>query len=166
MSELSEHLDGLKRAFDGTFAVPVAVDPPSLDYLRITVAGLDFALSLSEISRIEAMRSLSAVRSGQPALLGVSGWHGQALPVFSLAALLGLPAPIAPPGWLAVLAHGEAMGLAFEGIGGCSRVPEGGLLPIEGGSYPAHGVWLDEGRRRIVLDLSGVLAGLGRRAGS
>jgi chemotaxis signal transduction protein len=114
---LNARLIELRRAFDRAFSEPVAERvAETLDVLDIRVGREHFALRMSEIAALEADRTITAVPSDHPALLGIAGVRGSVVAVFDLAVLLDLPRLDASR-WL-VLAKGAPLALAFSEFSG------------------------------------------------
>src|SRR4051812_7736160 len=96
MSELIDTIEhsaqGLKRAFDGSFAAaPQRRDADTEDFLAIRLGCDPYALRLREIGGLFADRRISALPSGIVELLGIAGFRGTILPVYDLRMLLGYP---------------------------------------------------------------------------
>lgn len=129
LSELERKLHTLQGSFDEGFARPQqAAAAPGEERLLIRVAGRAYALELRELSGLSRARRIVPLPAAAPGLLGLCGLRGALVPVFSLAALLGLPAG-GPPAWLALADAGGAdhapLALAFEGFEGQQRLGPG-----------------------------------------
>jgi purine-binding chemotaxis protein CheW len=120
---------GLRKAFDRAFAEP---PPPeaeeAADYLGIRVGGAAYAVALSEIGAVFADRKIAPLPSSASELLGVAGVRGDIVPVFALAALLGVGGGDARPRWLVLAAGGKA-GFAFDALDGHLRIPLASITP-------------------------------------
>lgn len=104
----------LRDEFDRAFALPPAApDAGAQQLLAIRAGGQPYALRLSAIRGLYVDRRVQALPSRLPELLGLTGVRGQAVPVFDLAALLGLP-PQRAPRWLALAAGHHSAAFAFE----------------------------------------------------
>jgi chemotaxis signal transduction protein len=121
---LNARLLALRQGFDRAFSEPVAdAVVETLEVLDIRVGREHFALRVSEIAALEADRTITAVPSDHPELLGIAGVRGSVVAVFDLAALLDLPRVDASR-WL-VLAKGAPLALAFsEFIGQRALTPD------------------------------------------
>lgn len=112
---------GLKRAFDGSFAsAPERRDADTEDFLAIRLGGDPYALRLREISGLFADRRISPLPSGLAELLGIAGFRGTILPVYDLRALLGYPAS-STPRWLVTSAD-KPLSFAFDAFEGHMRL--------------------------------------------
>jgi hypothetical protein len=91
----------LARAFDATFAAPADTEVEEAEsLLGIRVAGDPYAIPVGDIVGLAASGRIVPVPSRAPALLGLAGVRGRALPVYSLATLLGYPHAGEPVPWL------------------------------------------------------------------
>ncbi len=87
----------LRDEFDRAFAhVPPPEAAQPLHLLAIRVAQRHYALDLNEVLGIHADRKLVAVPSPHPALRGLVGLRGAAVPVYDLALALGDAAEASP----------------------------------------------------------------------
>ena len=97
----------LRRAFDEAFATPAVKEGGDvISLVAIRLAGEPLALLADQILGVAKRRRIVPAPSRIPELMGLSGRRGALVPVFSLAALLGL-ARSEECSWLA-LAHREA----------------------------------------------------------
>lgn len=170
-------LDGrareLRELFDRSFALPAAGPPVAqVELLSIRVAGSAYLLRLSELGGLLADRSLLSLPSPVPAFRGVVGVRGGLVAVYSLRALLGLPA--GDDGRWVAIARGVEVGFAFERYDGQLRVaPEEvvtarGLDPAQR-ERVAVGEWVREVVQtaegtRPVISLAAVIQGVQARA--
>jgi chemotaxis signal transduction protein len=114
---LRARLLDLRQSFDRAFVEPIAEQAvETFDVLDIRVGRERFALRLSQIAALEADRTITAVPSDHPELLGIAGVRGSVVAVFDLAALLDLPRPESVR-WL-VLAKAAPLALAFSDFEG------------------------------------------------
>jgi purine-binding chemotaxis protein CheW len=67
-------------------------DDTTRQLVVFSLAGEEYALPIGAISEIIRFTKPRAVASGEPGLCGVIGLRGKIIPVFDLAARLGLPA--------------------------------------------------------------------------
>jgi chemotaxis signal transduction protein len=125
-----DRVSELRRAFDSSFAdPPPAVDRAREDLLDVRVGSAAYALRVSEVSGLFADTRITPVPTFVPELLGVAGFRGSVLPVYSLAALLGQSVDAgATPRWL-VVAAGAQVGLAFDEFRGHVRVRRDAVVP-------------------------------------
>lgn len=135
---LEEWAGDLRRAFDRTFALPSADrrdDAESL--LVVRSAGASHALRLREIAALFVHRRIVPIPSTASALLGLSGFRGQVVPVYSLRAILGYPAGTEPPRGV-VLASAALVGFAFDELAGHLSAPRADIVPAGNGHERAH----------------------------
>jgi chemotaxis signal transduction protein len=127
-SRIIERAAELRSAFDRAFAEPVLTDTSSKeDLLAIRAGAQACAMRLSEITGLFADKRIIRVPGGVAALLGIAGFRGAIVPVYSLPTLLGHAAS-QPPRWL-VMATAAPVALAFEAFEGQLRVPQDAIVP-------------------------------------
>ena len=90
----------LRAAFDETFAVPPRSREELESVIQIRVGSEVFAIRTGHIGGLMKSRKIVPLPSRIPELLGVSALRGSLIPVFDLAALLGIPAGASRPSWL------------------------------------------------------------------
>ncbi len=131
-NDLAQRLAELRTAFDQTFTLP-AIQPgeDSLDFALIAAGEHCFALRMSELAGVAVNRKIVPVPGNLRGLLGLSTVEGQLVPVFDLAAALGLPTTRTNPRWLALYRGAELVGLAFEKFHGLIRLHAQGVHPLE-----------------------------------
>src|SRR5438105_10269949 len=94
----------LRLAFDRGFGEPFEFDTTvRTDLLAIRVGAEACAIRVGEIAGLFVDRKITKVPGGDPALLGIAGFRGIILPVFSLQRLLARSGA-APPRWLVIAA--------------------------------------------------------------
>ena len=122
----------MRLAFDRGFADPIRFDTAATEsLLAIRVGTQACAIRLSEITGLFADRRITRVPGGGAALLGIAGFRGAIVPVYSLQALLGQTADASGPRgprWL-VIAVAAPVALAFEAFEGQLRVLPDAILP-------------------------------------
>lgn len=108
----------MRAAFDESFARPIEASRKQGDpALVISVGAGHWLLRLSDIAGVARVRPPLSVPGGSPALLGLTGVRGSLVPVYSLAALLGLSeTPKVDALWVALASHGGMVGLAFDSL--------------------------------------------------
>jgi chemotaxis signal transduction protein len=121
MSELASAVSGraaaLRLAFDRSFADPVRTDAAATQALLAIRVGVEpYAMRLSEIAGLFAGKKITQVPCGDAALIGIAGFRGAIVPVYSLAALLG-HSSAQTPRWLA-MAAAAPVAVAFEAFEG------------------------------------------------
>lgn len=161
---LQARLLELRQSFDRAFVEPAmeANAAATLDLLAIRVGRDPYGLRLSEIAALEADRTITAVPSEHPELLGIAGVRGGVVAVFDLASLLGAPRPDVLR-WL-VLVKGTPLALAFSGFDGQLSVPADALAAAEpGASGRVRQVARGRGSTLPVIDVPALIAPLDQR---
>ena len=165
--KLARQAATLKKAFDGAFAGPVR-PPPSggLDLLAVRLAGESWAIPLSTIAGLHSGKKITPLPGLTPGLLGLTGFRGVLVPVYDLAARIGL-APASSPRWL-VLASGRLIAFAFAELDGHLRAKADGIVPLgpQGGPPWTAGFIETGGEKRPVLHLPALLDAIPRRKDS
>lgn len=120
---LLTQLQGWRESFDQSFAEPRLTDSwgDAWNVLGIRIAGEPFALSLDELAGLLPAQVPAPYPADVPALLGLIGHRGQALPLYDLRALLGRGASSAARWWAIV--RPAPLALAVEGFDGQWRLP-------------------------------------------
>jgi chemotaxis signal transduction protein len=143
-----------RRAFDQTFAeVPPPMTQDVTNLLGIRVGGDPFAIRLGEVAGLFVDRKIALLPSPVPELLGIAGFRGGLIPIYSLRGFLGYPSASETPRWLILAGSGHLVGLAFDQFEVHLRVRRSELTKIQGGASRAHireTVSLAEGLRAIV----------------
>ncbi|MET0747315.1 MAG: chemotaxis protein CheW [Rhizobium sp.] len=99
--------------------------------LTFRLAGQTFGLALESVYEILAWPEDLAFVAGGKSLLGMTASRDSALPIFSLAALLGLPAFASEPGRIVVVDYqGDRVGLAVEQMDAIRRLPDSAIDPL------------------------------------
>lgn len=118
----------LREEFDRAFAAPPQRDRALLvDVLFVRVGEAEMVLRLSEVDALVKGRRIAAAPSRARELLGLSVHRGRILPVYSLAALLGIEGG-ADPSWMIFVAKGS-VGLAFDRFGRHAKVEREAFAP-------------------------------------
>jgi chemotaxis signal transduction protein len=161
--EMWERLGALRASFDRSFA-----DPPReqvvqfQDLLAIAVAGRRYALRLSQSAGLFPNRQVTVLPGPISALLGVAGFRGSIVPVYSLAAVLGQP-PQPDSRWLVLAAGAPAFALAFEELDGHLRVPGDEIIEERVGHGPRgclRGIVQRPEGARPIVDVAAVRAAI------
>jgi chemotaxis signal transduction protein len=122
----------MRLAFDRAFADPVRFDTTAAENLLAIRAGAQAcAIRLSEVTGLFADKKITRVPGSVAALLGIAGFRGAIVPVYSLQVLLGQSGDSAgarTPRWL-VIAASAPVALAFEAFEGQLRVLPDAILP-------------------------------------
>jgi chemotaxis signal transduction protein len=160
---LAERAAELRSDFDRSFAVPLRADVvQKLDLLAIRVGPEFCALRLSDVAGLFADRKITPVPGNNAGLLGIAGFRGQVLPVYSLPILLG-HSGAQTPRWL-VIAAAAPVAFAFDTFEGHLRASSGAILPqqtdVKNRAY-AREFLRTADVVRSVLHLPSVIAALG-----
>jgi purine-binding chemotaxis protein CheW len=158
---LTERAAALRREFDQSFALPPRTESVATeDFLAVRIGAEACALRLGEISGLFADRKITPVPGGGPAQLGIAGFRGTILPVYSLQALLGRPSPERPR-WL-VVAAGAPVALGFEAFQGHLRVARSAVLTQKSAERRFHARQYIRAQSlvRPVIELASVLGAL------
>jgi chemotaxis signal transduction protein len=162
-SGLAERAAELRDGFDRSFAAPLRADiARQLDLLAVRVGSEACAIRLSEVTGLFADRKITPVPGSNAALLGIAGFRGAILPVYSLHALLGHSStPVSR--WL-VIAAAAPVALAFDVFEGHLRAAADAILPQQSQTKTlayAHEFIRGADTVRSVLHLPSVIEALG-----
>jgi chemotaxis signal transduction protein len=125
---LAERAKELRSTFDRAFAVPARADATAKqDLLAIRIGSEPSAIRLSEVAGLFVDRRITRIPTSNVALIGIAGFRGTIVPVYSLCTLLEHPATQTPR-WL-VIAANAPVALAFDLFEGHLRVPPNAILP-------------------------------------
>jgi purine-binding chemotaxis protein CheW len=153
----------LRNAFDGSFAVPATPElPDGVDLIGTRVGGMPYAIRMAQIVGLRAGLAVTPCPTPMPQLLGIAGIGGALVPVYDLAAVLGLP-----PGagrWT-VLVEGGSLALVFADFIGHFRVEPAAISPRHGGAGLAQVVEFAShaGQAWPVIDVPSVVAAIRRQ---
>jgi len=160
-ASLAERAAALRQEFDQSFALPPRVETAATeDFLAVRIGAEACALRLGEVSGLYADRKITPVPGGGPAQLGIAGFRGTILPVYSLQALLGR-ASAERPRWL-VVAAGAPVALGFEAFQGHLRIARDAVLTQQSAERRFHARHYIRAQSlvRPVIDLASVLDAL------
>jgi chemotaxis signal transduction protein len=116
-------IDRLRGDFDRSFTEPArAHEGDHAELLAVGAGGRPYALRLSQTAGLHPDRPVTPLPGPIPALMGLAGFAGTAIPVYDLAALLGHPGT-GRPRWLVLAAGAPPLALAFHELHGHVRVP-------------------------------------------
>jgi chemotaxis signal transduction protein len=104
-----------------------------VDLLAIRVGTEACALRLSAISGLYADKKITNVPGGTAALIGIAGFRGTILPVYSLRGLLGRARSVAEASRWLVVAADAPVAVAFEGFECHLRIAGEAVLQQEAG---------------------------------
>lgn len=108
-----DQLTDIALAFDSAFQrEPEPPKPLEEGLLVVNAGGLRYGLRCSELHAIVRDKKITALPGSPSGILGLAGFRGQLVPVFSLASQLGQP-PDDSPRWLAVVSSSEGAKIAF-----------------------------------------------------
>jgi chemotaxis signal transduction protein len=121
----------LRGGFDEIFSQPppAPADPPE-DLLAIEVGGQAYAVRLSEVAGLTWPRKVVPLPSPVADLMGVMGFRGTVIPVYSLRSALGYP-PGEISRWLLLVRAEGLLGLAFDRYHGHLRISRGDFAEPE-----------------------------------
>jgi chemotaxis signal transduction protein len=128
LSGVAQRAAELRSAFDRAFAAPLRADTKAKqDLLAVRIGPEPCAVRLREVASLLVDRRITRLPTSDAALIGVAGFRGAIVPVYSLLALFGHPSAPAPR-WL-VIAANAPVALAFDLFEGHLRVPADAILP-------------------------------------
>jgi chemotaxis signal transduction protein len=139
--DLQRKLAGMRRLFDQSFAMPVAVESVATErLLAFEATGEKLAAHVRDINEIMPVRGkILPVPSSVPELLGILGIRGVVVPVYKLAVLLGMGADAKPPAWLALCGGEQApIALAFDSLEGYVEVSSAGIYSSDANAAPRY----------------------------
>lgn len=159
---LARRVVELRSAFDRGFAAPLNVNAAAKnDLLAARIGEVLCAIRLAEIAGLFVDRKLTRVPGGHAALLGIAGFRGALIPVYSLGVLLGHSGSHAPR-WL-VIAVGAPVAFAFDAFEGHLRAFADVIVPQQS-QAPKRGYAPDfictDGLMRPVLHLPSIISAL------
>lgn len=169
MSEMTEqHVQALRRAFDESFARPVADQPAALvPVLTLTVAGKPIVLRLDDLRGVHHRRRIVPVRGAFADLLGLSGLNGEIVPVYDSAHLLGLGSASRHWQWWALSRHPEPVALAFERLESYAAVPAAQFTRGDEGAHAFIDAYLSRPHGLVpVIDVKRLVRSILDRAGA
>jgi len=154
--DVTRRVRRLRDEFDRSFAEPaLSHDAEHVELLAIGAGGRPYAIRLSQTSGLHPDRPITALPGPLPALLGLAGFAGTAVPVYDLAALLGHPAT-EHPRWLVLAAGTPPLGLAFHELDGHVRVTAAAIVGEAAAGGPRgslRGMVTLPGGARPIIDL-------------
>jgi chemotaxis signal transduction protein len=116
----SNVLAALQTEFDRAFAAPPVIRQSEQEehFLALRVATEPYVVRIREIAAIARQRKTITLPGTVPEFLGITGVRGASLPVYSLAALLGLGREPRESKWLLLCGHEDPVALTFAEIEG------------------------------------------------
>lgn len=134
---ITDRADGLRQAFDRSFALARNAEPaPVDDLLAIRLGDDPYLLRVSGITGLFADRRVTPLPGPVAELLGVAGFRGAVVPVYDLRLLLGYPGG-GSPRWLVLLDGAAPVGLTFERFDGHLQLPRAAITACDHVD-PAH----------------------------
>lgn len=124
--KLLSKVAAMRRLFDESFASPEQLGSKPIEHMLAIKLGLDsFAVCISDISGLTVAKGMIlSVPSIVPELIGITGIRGVLVPVFSLAALLGIGPGTLPCRWLLLCGERQTMiALAVDLVESYLKVP-------------------------------------------
>lgn len=153
----------LRAEFDASFAAPPrAGHAEAVALLALRVAGEAYACRVAEARGLLLAPPVVAVPSRRPELLGVAAVRGVAVPVYSLARLLGRGAED-DARWLLLAGDGQPVGFAFSAFDGQLLVPAADIDAAAPGGDPGHVVAIARcgGAPRPLLGIPSLVRAIG-----
>jgi chemotaxis signal transduction protein len=153
----------LRSAFDRSFSVPAQSREDRESVIQIRVGGEVFAVRAGHIAGLVKSRKIVPLPSRIPELLGVAALRGSLIPVYDLAALLGISPGVSGPSWLMLVPCDTPIGLAFDGFEG-QQEPEW-LSGEQSARQHVRQLVRIGPAVRAVLDIPGLAETIRKRAG-
>jgi chemotaxis signal transduction protein len=120
--DVGGRIDQLRGDFDRSFTEPARAHAVEhVELLAVGAGGRPYALRLSQTAGLHPDRPVTPLPGPIPALMGLAGFAGTAMPVYDLAALLGHPGTHRPR-WLVLATGSPPFALAFHELDGHVRV--------------------------------------------
>lgn len=165
---LAQKLAELQRSFDASFEAPALTrEVDHEDMLAIQVHAGSFAVRISELAGVHAVRKIVPLPGAVLGLVGLVGVRGRLVAAYRLSDLIGQAAPESPLRWFLLCRDEFQVGLAIEGIDAYLRVPKAEVHPVQGdetlGEHVSD-VVRSLGVARGVLTIKSILAAIARRA--
>ena len=93
-------------------------------HVVLRVGAESYALPVDTVIEVAELGEIAPVPGAPPSVLGVRNLRGQILPVFSLAAVLGIPVDRAPRRLLVAEEGGRRAGFAIDEVRDVETLPE------------------------------------------
>jgi purine-binding chemotaxis protein CheW len=130
-------------------------------YVRMRVGGEQFALPVEHVREIARLGAISPVPGAGNVVLGVRNLRGQVLPVFDLAALLGVAGGGRPARVVVAEEGGQRAGLAIDAVTDVAGLPDANR---DTDSEFLSGTALADGDPVGVIDVARLFAALQERS--
>ena len=112
----------------------------------------EFAFGVEHVREVVRASDVRRMQSTDPLLLGVLGLRGALVPLYDLAARLGLGTPAAPEGPVVVVELGtKAFGAPVDEVREVLTVDETAIASPPAGTDPAYEAVVQAGERLIVV---------------
>jgi chemotaxis signal transduction protein len=110
----------MRQEFDAGFVVPPLPDrPPRQRLLEVSVGGIRAAIPLQDCSGVQHAAATTPLPARERGFIGLTAVGGAVLPLYDLAARLGLERPSsAADGWIVVSAGRDRVCFLVDGIDG------------------------------------------------
>jgi chemotaxis signal transduction protein len=120
------------RAFDASFAaLPSGRDEEVERLLALRIRKDAYAIRIREMAGFAAARKVVPIPSSIPEMLGLAGFRGVVLPVYSLAALIGYGLDDGPLRWFILCGGADKIALGFADLDGYLELPRSELRAAE-----------------------------------
>ena len=163
-SVLAGHAEDLRRAFDRSFAEPVAGDVrQSVDFISLRLGGDLHAARMSQIDGLFAAVKVTPCPSPLAELVGIAGFRGALTPVYDLAQLLGYARSA---GRWTILTADRAVALAFDDFEGHFRVEPSAIAGSHSNTTTryVHQIARSANSAWPIVDIPSVVAAITARA--
>jgi chemotaxis signal transduction protein len=130
-------------------------------HVQVRVGAEQYALPVTRVLEVGEIRALTVAPGASPAILGICNLRGDLLPVFDLAAVLGLPRGDAPQRMLVAERGGTRAGFAIDEVTDVDELPE---ADQETDSDLLSGAVLIDGALVGVIDMDRLFDALERAA--
>jgi purine-binding chemotaxis protein CheW len=127
-------------------------------HVRLAVGSESYALPVAHVLEVAELGDVTQVPGAGPGVLGVRNLHGQVLPVFDLAHVLGVTSDDSPSRLVVATSAGRLAGLAVDAVTDVA-VLHAELEPSDSAHLTHEG--LVDGRLLGVVDVEGVYDSLG-----
>ena len=164
----SKSVAELRRQFDNTFAAaPPGPAESSESLIALRAAGEALAVKTLHITAVAKRRRIVPVPTRVPGLLGIMALRGTLLPVYDLAALLGLPAPAGVSSWLMLTGPETPVGLIFDEFEGQIEIDRACLYESDSSVSRKHLRVMAKvnDAHRAVIDIPGIVEEIRKTAG-
>ena len=165
---LSKSLAKLRSEFDRTFASP----PPHPEEEReslicLQVAGQALVVRTRHINSVAKCRRILPIPTHVPGLLGITAIRSSLLPVYDLAALLGLSIPAKRSDWLLITGSETPVAFVFDDLEGQLEIERSGLYESDASASEKHLRLVAKlgTAHRAVIDLPGIVEEIRKTAG-